>query len=154
MITGKEAFFKEWKLDTPQSSMLWEVMTGIINLGGTFEKADSGMEFWLPYTHSTTPWEKITRDRDPYFTAICTAAKCKVFNEDDTTSPLTAYLNYDIVEFDPTAHNDQFLEITTFDKKINGFALRSNFSYEADITLILRKDKNGNWKITSFAGFD
>ncbi len=151
---GKKVFSKEWNLDSPENSSLWDILKEKIRLGGTFESDGENKYFQFPYAISNKAFRKLNLFLDPYFSLVCISSDAKVFIQPDTNSNRIGLLNYDIVRRDINYRGTGFIKIFSLDNKITGFALSSDFIGIADRKLIIKKDKNGTWRITSFAPFD
>lgn len=51
---GEKDFLDLWKPDSPDSP-LWNELSTILSLGGTFSSSEGKRVFWAPYTFSTFP---------------------------------------------------------------------------------------------------
>ena len=95
---GVPKFKKLWKLDDSDNSV-WEVLTGILAEGGTFNQQRT--EFCGPYIVSQ--WEKVVRALpEGTDTLSYVAAKGKdvpVRRDPHITAPVIATLSYDVVEY-------------------------------------------------------
>ncbi len=151
-IYGIEEFSKNWKLNKPDKSELWKILSQILNMGGTWEN-DEGKYFCIPYAQSNKAFSKYKYDFDWYFTAVCISPKVTVYKEPKTTSKELSTLNYDIVEIDSDYMKADFTKINTIDKKVEGYVKTSDLIYSADQHLVIKKIDD-DWKITAFAPFD
>jgi len=151
-IYGIKEFSKNWKLDNPDKSELWTILSQILSMGGTWEN-DEDKYFCIPYAQSNKAFSKYKYDFDWYFTAVCISPKVKVYQEPKTTSIKLATLSYDIVEMDPDFMKADFTKIHTIDKKVQGYIKTTDLIYSADQHLVIKKIDD-NWKITAFAPYD
>ncbi|MGV3612487.1 MAG: hypothetical protein ACO1N0_16130 [Fluviicola sp.] len=143
---GIPTFLEEWNLDkNPQKSPLWQKMKLILELGGAWGSEE---DFRIPYMQSDRLFRE-TDGLDWYVTAVCVSPKTVVYKKPEGEK--TALLSYEVVRIKNRL--DNFLEIQTVDKKVSGFVKRDQIIESAEAFPVIEK-VNGNWKITSFAGYD
>lgn len=94
--TGVEAFKKKWKLDTkPKSSLLWQELRNVVELGGTFDNKDRTI-FTAPYIFTNFPQGY----GDAEYGAI-TGQGVRVRNEPSRGARQVGQLSYDVVRLLP-----------------------------------------------------
>ena len=89
---GVAGFRKHWKLDGDDSE-LWNELTNVLSLGGTFSTSGGRREFWAPYTFSRFP-----DDLDAFEYAAITGKDVRVRAKPNPDAPVVANLSYDLVK--------------------------------------------------------
>ncbi len=147
---GIQTFLEESKLDVnPEKSPFWRIMKRYIDLGGAW---DNNKEiFRFPYAQCDLFFKDMDLDFDWYFTAICVSPQTIVYKRPAANSKRTTVLSYEVLKF--TESIDGFIKIETADKEISGFVKEEQLVFSGEAHPILEKI-NGQWKITSFAGYD
>ncbi len=165
MQIGKRDFIRNWDLNNPDSSEVWNVITRLIRLGGVFDTVDEKRVFCLPYANAgrfINPIILANKDMefDPYFTLICLKPKVPVFVKPDQKSLIVGYLSYDLVmnNFQATQKQNtldgiNWASISTFDSKIVGWVINDSFYSIGGWKIIIEKIDN-EWRITKFFPFD
>jgi hypothetical protein len=90
--SGAESFKRAWKLDRPEQSELWNVLTKALTLGGTFTSPD---EFCAPYVYTRFP-----KDIDGFEYAAILARNVPLYARASARSAVRARLSYDLVRRD------------------------------------------------------
>jgi hypothetical protein len=142
-----------WKLDQPESE-LWNTLTTILSLGGSFELDGREKIFTAPYVTSRWP------DRfDVFDYAAAVKKNVQVRREPQAEAPIIATLSYDIVkvEYQQTQLSDQsqaneWLKIITPSGK-QGYVLAQEMRSAVDYRARFKK-RNGKWRMTALIAGD
>jgi hypothetical protein len=86
---GIDGFRREWHLDERANSNVWEVLSSLMSLGGTFTDRDS---FCAPYVSTRFP-----ADIDPAHMVVALRSNVPVFVAPTSTSSVVARLPFAIV---------------------------------------------------------
>ena len=150
---GVKDFLEMWKPESPDSA-LWNELSTILSLGGTFSTSDRKRVFWAPYTFSTFP-----HDLDAYEYASIVGENVRVRSQPNTTARIVTILSYHIVKATFTfSDNNRDDDIPGWVKVIvpdgrNGYVasryIRSPIDYRLGFERI-----RGKWLITAFIGGD
>ena len=173
-IYGKQGFIENWNLEKPDSSIVWETMKrmiemgGVFDIGGVFEATTDSMIFQFPYVNSHKLFDPIYKknpeyDFDPYFTVICVKDNVSVYKNPDKNADIFGKLSYDVLTMDYDKTNDEitnkstyswkWIYVTNIDKSITGWVLNDDIYFLGGLKLIIEK-VNGEYKITGFFPYD
>lgn len=151
--SGAKDFRVIWKPDSPDSE-LWNELSAILSLGGTFSIAEEKRVFWAPYTFSTFP-----DDFDSYEYAAIIGENVRVHSQTSTSSSIVTNLSYDIVKATfPASESPQkgvvpgWVKVVVPDGRAGYVAkrfIRSPIDYRLSFERI-----RGKWLITAFIGGD
>ncbi|HYN25146.1 MAG TPA: SH3 domain-containing protein [Pyrinomonadaceae bacterium] len=151
--SGVKDFVELWKPNSTDSA-LWNELSTILSLGGTFSKSEGKRVFWAPYTFSIFPG-----DLDAYEYASIVGENVRVRSQPNTTAGIVTILSYDIVKATfVTSDNNREDDIPGWVKVIvpdgrNGYVasryVRSPIDYRLGFERI-----RGKWLITAFIGGD
>jgi len=150
--SGVKDFLEMWKPDSPDSA-LWNELSAILSLGGTFSTSDGKRVFWAPYTFSTFP-----DDLDGYEYASIVGENVRVRSQPNTSAGIVTNLSYDIVKatFFSTDNNRDgaagWVKVVVPDGRSGYVAsryIRSPIDYRLGFERI-----RGKWLITAFIGGD
>jgi hypothetical protein len=141
---GFAAFKTLWRPESPDSP-LWETLSTVLSLGGTF--AGDGT-FTAPYVFANWP-----QDKDAFTFVAAIRPGVRVRRAPDSRAAVVATLDYTIVELlDPSAPDPTWSKIKTPDGKI-GFVdarmVRSPIDYRVRFEKI-----DGHWRMTFFLAGD
>ena len=148
--SGVEDFKKYWKIESANSE-LWDELSTVLSLGGTFDTSGGQRLFCAPYTYSRFP-----EDLDAFEYAPITGKDVRVRARPGASSRVVATLSYSIVraEFSGTdgGRSSGWVKIVTPDGKpgyVSDKYIRSPVDYRA----CFRKAR-GKWLMTLFVAGD
>ncbi len=150
---GVKDFRDMWKPDSPDSQV-WDELSTILSLGGTFSTSEGKKVFWAPYTFSTFP-----NDLDATEYASIVGENVRVRSQPTTSASIVTNLSYDIVKAtllisDNNREDDipGWVKVVVPDGR-NGYVasryVRTAFDYRLGFERI-----RGKWLITAFIGGD
>lgn len=152
---GVKEFEKKWQVVDRPDSELWNVLTAVLPVGGTFMTAEGQRGFCAPYVYARWPhqfnafqYEAIIKER------------VEVRRQPNSTAPVIATLSYDIVKVDhehsvpDKTRSESYLwvKIATPSGEegyVPGETLRSPIDYRACF-----KKVRGKWKMTALIAGD
>lgn len=150
---GEKDFLDLWKPDSPDSA-LWDELSAILSLGGTFSEAEGKRVFWAPYTFSTFP-----DDMDAYEYVSIIGKNVRVRSKPNITAKIVTNLSYDIVKAtllisDNNREDDipGWVKVVVPDGR-NGFVAERYARSAIDYRLGFERIR-GKWLIISFIGGD
>ena len=147
---GAKDFVKLWKPDSKDSE-LWNELSTILSLGGTFSTSEGKRTFWAPYTFSTFP-----DDLDAFEYAPITAENVRVRSQPKTTARIVTFLSYDIVKATfPNESNQEdpgWVKVIVPDGR-NGYVASRYVRSPIDYRLCFERVR-GKWLITAFIAGD
>ena len=150
---GEKDFLDLWKPHSPDSA-LWDELSAILSLGGTFSKAEGKRVFWAPYTFSTFPHDL---DASEYVSII--GEKVRVRTKPNITAKIVTNLSYDIVKAtllisDNNREDDipGWIKVVVPDGR-NGYVARRYARSAIDYRLGFERTRD-KWLITTFIGGD
>lgn len=174
-IYGKQGFIENWNLEKPDSSLVWESMKRIIDMGGVFdiggvsEGTKNSMIFQFPYANSNKLFNSIYKknpeyDFDPNYTVVCVKDNIPIYKSPDYNSVIAGKLSYDVLTLNYEKTSEEvtnistdcwkWVYVSTVDKSIEGWVLNGNDIYFlGGLTLIIEK-VNDEYKITGFFPYD
>jgi len=150
---GVKDFLEMWKPYSPDSA-LWNELSTILSLGGTFRTSGGKRVFWAPYTFSAFP-----DDVDAYEHASIVGANVRVRSQPSTTARIVTILSYDIVKATfPSSDNKRKDDTPGWVKVVlpdgtNGYVANRYVRSPIDHRLGFEKIR-GKWLITVFIGGD
>ena len=150
---GEKDFLDLWKPDSPDSA-LWDELSAILSLGGTFSKSEGKRMFWAPYTFSTFP-----DDLDAFEYAPIVGEKVRVRSQPNATASIVTNLSYDIVKATfPSTDNNRDSERSGWVRVVvpdgrNGYVASRYVRSAIDYRLGFERVR-GKWLITAFIGGD
>ncbi len=174
-IYGKQGFIETWHLENPESSLLWETMKRIIEMGGVADKRGAlgttvdRMIFQFPYANANKLFEPLQQknpkyDFDPYSTIICVKDNIPIYKNPNIKSAIVGHLSYDVLTMDYEKTNKQklirstkswkWIYITTIDQSISGWVLNNDDIYFLGGLRLIIEKVNNEYKITGFFPFD
>ena len=144
---GKSAFYDYWNLhNDPDQSGLWAEMEEIIELGGTYKPEWEC--FIAPYTFNDWPDEF---DVFEYYVVI--DKEVKVYEEEDLSSNVVDYLNYNIMKFhDNNKDNFESHDLVRIKTPSGtyGYIQKLYIRSPRDYAITIRRNDIGEWKIQFF----
>ena len=150
---GQKDFLEMWKPDS-SDSRLWNELSTVLSLGGTFSKSEGKRVFWAPYTFSAFP-----DDLDGYEYASIVGENVRVRSQPNTTASIVTNLSYDIVKATfPVSDNSREGDVPGWVRVVvpdgrNGYVasryIRSPIDYRLGVERI-----RGKWLITYFIAGD
>lgn len=151
--SGVKDFLEMWKPDSPDSA-LWNELSTILSLGGTFSTSDGKRSFWAPYTFSIFP-----DDLDAFEYASIIGENVRVRSQPNTTARIVTNLSYDIVKatFYISDNNREddipgWVKVVVPDGR-NGYVASRYVRRPNDYRLGFERIR-GKWLITAFIGGD
>ena len=151
--SGVRDFREMWKPDSPDST-LWNELSVILSLGGTFSTSEGKRVFWSPYTFSTFP-----DDLDATEHAPIVGENVRVRSQPNTTARIVTNLSYDIVKATflvsgTNRHDDipGWVKVVVPDGR-NGYVASKFIRSAIDYRLGFQRIR-GKWLITTFIGGD
>lgn len=151
--SGVKDFVEIWRPDSKDSE-LWNELSAILSLGGTFSIAEGKRIFWAPYTFSTFP-----DDFDSYEYAAIIGENVRVRSQMSTASSIVTNLSYDIVKATfPVSENPQKGDVPGWVKVVvpdgrTGYVAKRFIRSPIDYRLGFERIR-GKWLITAFIGGD
>jgi hypothetical protein len=101
---GIQEFKEQWKLDKPNSE-LWNTLSAVLTMGGSFSDNEGTKEYCAPYVSSK--WSEVVNrlpeGSDPLDYAVITGSNVGLRKEPSMNSPILDNLSYDVVQL---ADND------------------------------------------------
>jgi len=96
---GENGFRHLWKLDEPESR-LWQTLTTLLSMGGSFRENGGNREFCAPYVTSkwSTVVSQLPKGADPLDYQVIIDKNVPVRSEPVPTAPVVATLTYDVVK--------------------------------------------------------
>lgn len=150
---GEKDFLDLWKPHSPDSP-LWDELSAILSLGGTFSEAAGKRVFWAPYTFSAFPDDL---DASEYVSII--GENVRVRSKPNMTAKIVTNLSYDIVKAtllisDNNREDDipGWVKVVVPDGR-NGYVARRYARSAIDYRLGFERTR-GKWLITAFIGGD
>jgi hypothetical protein len=146
---GAVAFRRQWKLDTHESP-LWDELETILTLGGGFNPASGGSQFWAPYVYSAWP-----ERHDAFRSLAVIEDDVPLYERPDVSARVIGRLSYDIVanEDVPAAElAGGWTRVMTVDGRsgwVDSLTVRSPVGYRAGFTR-----RNGQWRLSAFVSGD
>lgn len=153
---GSEQFRKQWELDQPDS-MMWDILTEVLKLGGSFRGTKEGREFCAPYVMSTWPsvWDKLPEYSDFLEYYVITAKDLPMRAEPNSNSATVATLTYDVVKI---PHSSSFNDRSGWTKVTTVTGQEGYVPYEyvrsAGQHHACFKKIRGQWLMTVFAALE
>ncbi len=169
-IYGKQGFIEHWNLENPDSSVVWELMKriidmgGVFEIGGAFESNSNSMIFQFPYVNSNKLFNPIYEkypkcDFDPYYTVICVKDNIPIYKSPDYNSAIVGNLSYEVLTINEEITNQsadswEWIFVTSIDKSNIGWVVNGDDLYSlGGYKLIIEKVKE-EYKITGFFPYD
>lgn len=150
---GQKAFMEMWKPDS-SDSRLWDELSTVLSLGGTFSKSEGKKVFWAPYTFSAFP-----DDLDGYEYASILGENVRVRSQPSTTANIVTNLSYDIVKATFPVSDDiragkvpGWVRVVVPDGR-NGYVASRYIRSPIDYRLGMERIR-GKWLITYFIAGD
>jgi hypothetical protein len=150
---GIEAFKQVWKLDQPETSPLWKILSKQLNLGGVTENEGDRYYFCLPYTQSNKAYAQFSYDFDWYHTAVCLVKESLVYTKPDEKSEKIGSLSFDIVEMDPDYTPAHFTKIQTLDKSLSGYVKTADLAFTSEPHLEIVEIAS-EYKVVAYVTYD
>ena len=154
---GVKAFKDQWRIDQPESK-LWETLTTILLMGGSFRINEGNKEFCAPYISSQ--WRSVVsqlpKSVDPLDYQVITERNVAIRSEPNLTAPVVTNLSYDVVKVSEgsvfrTGQIDgaTWLKVMTSDGK-QGYVLDKYVRGASDYQACFRK-VGTKWLMTELA---
>lgn len=151
--SGIKDFKEMWKPDSADSK-LWNELSTVLALGGTFSTYERKRSFWAPYIFSTFP-----DDLDAFEHAAIVGENVRVRSQPNTTASIITNLSYDIVKSTfPNSDNLEegdalgWVRVVVPDGR-NGYVASKYIRSPIDYRIGFEKIR-GKWLITSFIAGD
>lgn len=151
--SGIKDFVEMWKPNSPDSAV-WDELSTILALGGTFSTSEGKRVFWAPYTFSAFP-----DGLDGYEYASIVGDNVRVRSQPNTTASIVTNLSYDVVKatflIGDNNREDNFpgwVKVVVPDGR-NGYVASKYIRSPTDYRLGFEKNR-GKWLITAFIGGD
>ena len=154
---GEKEFIHLWKLKEPDSR-LWETLTTVLSLGGSFRDNAGTKEFCAPYVTSKWPTvvSQLTKDADPLDYQVIINRNVPLRSEPTPGASVIVTLNYDIVRvyannsFADSKNGDtHWLKISTVSGQ-QGFVPQNVVRSPSDYQACFRKT-GSRWLMTELA---
>lgn len=145
---GVREFKDQWKLDQPEGR-LWETLTTILSMGGSFRMNSGRREFCAPYVTSQWPSvvNQLPKGADPLDYQVITGKNVAFRSEPNLTAPVLKSLSYDIVKVQSAS--SAWLKITTLSGE-QGYVLNKYIRSPTDYQACFRKISE-RWVMTELA---
>jgi hypothetical protein len=148
---GAKLFKEKWKPDDPNSE-LWETLTEILSMGGSFSHGNKN-DFCAPYVFGKFPDQF-----DSFEHSAIIGENVRIREQPGLTSPVIATLSYDIVALadsstrpvEKEGHSWIAIELSN-DK--TGFVSKQFIRSPIDYRVCFTK-KNGKWRMTALVAGD
>ena len=148
---GIETFRKNYGLNSKhEKSGIWKTLDQYISMGGAWNNMEKS-SFCFPYIQSNVLYERLNEDLDCYSYATCMDPKVIVYEKPSNNSKKISILSYEVVIAINTSK--EFTKIQSIDQTISGYVLTKQLFRCYNPHPVIEKI-DGNWKITSFAGYD
>jgi len=144
----------EYLWGDPKGKFLWEDMNRIVNLGGAFQSSDT--IFRMPYC-DVDRFFKDVKDQEWYSMCVCLRNGVPLYSSGSVKSDTLALMNYSIVHIYQLGENNPpkgFLKVTSEENGVVGYVLKKEVYQTADYAMDIEKQKDGTWRINSFAPYD
>ncbi len=155
---GIKEFKDQWKIDQPDSR-LWETLTTIVSMGGSFRTNDGSKEFCAPYIASEWPKvvDALPKGADPLDYEAVIDKEVPLRSEPNSTAPVVTRLTYDVVKVNAAASTARssetgstvWVNITTLTGK-TGYVLDKSIRGPSDYQACFRK-VGRNWLMIDLA---
>jgi hypothetical protein len=150
---GVREFKHQWKLDR-LDSRLWETLTTVVSMGGSFRINDGHKEFCAPYVTSQWPSvvSQLPKSADPLDYAVITGKDVAVRTAPNPTASLVTTLSYDVVKVHAEgspANASFWMKITTLNGE-EGYVLDKNVRSAGDYQACFEK-VGEQWMMTELA---
>jgi len=149
---GIKCFKELWQPEKPNSK-LWNTLSEVIELGGSFNNVQGKKLFCAPYVSSKFPSQVEGQKIQgvPEYSVIL-GKNVNVRSRPSLNAPVVATLSYDIVKisFDENSGNDNWVKILT---PKPGYVSRQFIRHPNDYNACF-KILNGRWVMTSFIAGD
>lgn len=152
-VFGYDGLKETWERDFQK---LWEKLTKILSLGGLFVNESN---YGAPYNGNVhQEATKLDEMIVPYGYGISTSSNSKLYpnvkcSEDEGVIIGRAYLIIDL-ESNYYGGLNNIWKVNILGTGIHGFVRSEDFYCASDYSLGIQKNKQGIWKITSFAPWD
>lgn len=146
---GIEDFRKQWKLDSGESP-LWDELSKLLALGGTFGGEGESRSFWAPYVYSTWP-----EGKDSFTHAAALGPDTEIREKGDGTSPVIETVDWEILELvirEGWRPDDPWFQVRLADGKtgwVRAADVRSPIVWRAGFM-----KQNGAWRMNALVAGD
>jgi hypothetical protein len=148
---GPRAFMEFWRVRDPQSQF-WPRLLRVLELGGSFRRADGVATFWAPYVYSRWPDSLASVGSER---AAVLSSQVKLFARPERDAPVLRLLAFDIVEIERRAsdrHDEPYVRVVTADRSV-GYVRSDQVWSPVDAHAGFQKIA-GRWKIIAFVEGD
>lgn len=149
--SGIKCFKQIWQPEKPNSD-LWNTLSQVIELGGTFENNESGRLFCAPYVFTKFPSKVEGKEIQgvPEYSVI-TGKDVNVRSRPSLKAPVVAKLSYNIVKtsFEESSNNNWVKVLTPTPGYVSRQLIRHPIDYRACF-----KINKGKWVMTNFIAGD
>lgn len=150
-IAGIDDFKTFWLSNQYENHDIWERMNRMLVPGGCLENSTV---YYSPFAaRQLYPDISYIAKVDCYFSGVIIQPKTKVYEKPDTTGPVNAIAEYDLVLIDPEYDSREFYRIATPDSIIRGY-VRPEYVFLCAENVLEITLKNGRWYITEISPFD
>jgi len=154
---GVRAFKDQWRIDQPETR-LWETLTTILLMGGSFRISEGNKEFCAPYVSSQ--WRNVVsqlpKNADPLDYQVITEKSVAIRSDPNPTAPVVTNLSYDVVKVSEGSvfrkgqtDGATWLKVMTLDGK-QGYVLDKYVRGASDYQACFRK-VGEKWLMTELA---
>lgn len=148
---GVKEFKDQWNLDQPESR-LWETLTTLLSMGGSFRANEGNREFCAPYVTSEWPSivSQLPKGADPLDYQVIIEKDVGIDSAPNTTSQVVASLSYDVVNIQTgQIQGSTWLKIRTLDGK-EGYVADKYFRGATDYQACFKRIGE-KWLMTELA---
>lgn len=150
---GVKCFREYWQLNQPNNSQLWDTLSNVLALGGSFETSGGEKYFCAPYVYANFP-AKVNGEQlmgvHEYGAIIGHNVNLRL--RPNLNAPIITSLSYDIVKIDQSSSTDTqgwFKIIAPTPGYVYNKFVRTPFDYRACF-----KKSNGKWVMTALVAGD
>ncbi|MEQ6378004.1 hypothetical protein RZN25_14390 [Bacillaceae bacterium S4-13-56] len=151
---SKESFLSHWQLEeNPSDSNVWKAMMETLKLGGAFNP-NGKSEYFAPYYFIRTP-----EGMDPLYDLIVITDNAPIYQEPSETSTVISNISWEILT-QPEGKSPKLDSNSLIWYPVQspngemGYMKDSDVRPSADYRMGMKKQDNGEWKITHFIGGD
>lgn len=150
---GVKCFREYWQLNQPNNSQLWNTLSDVLALGGSFETSGGEKYFCAPYVFSDFP-AKVNGEElmGVHEYAAIVGQKVNVRSRPNLNAPIITSLSYDIVKLDQSSNTNSqgwFKILAPTSGYVSSKFVRTPFDYRACF-----KKSKGKWVMTALVAGD
>lgn len=150
---GVKCFKEYWKLNQPNNSQLWNTLSNVLALGGSFETSEGEKYFCAPYVFSDFP-DKVNGEElmGVHEYAAIVGQNVNVRSRPNLNAPIITSLSYDIVKLNQSSNSNSqgwFKILAPTPGYVSSKFVRTPFDYRTCF-----KKSKGKWVMTALVAGD